>query len=194
MKPVRAGLATRSIRASRPLAFSSIWRHCSAVRWSFQSNAGRNGLGPLPRKTLPCIWPERPMPPMSAGRSLAFFSTALVAFPAAAHQSSGFCSDQPGLGEEIGCSAIAVAITVPSSSQMSVLVPLVPMSIPSRCGMGWVSESGHSGQGAGRRKGWVPLDSRRNFRVHRRDAEGAEKRKERIDPQIAQTLADFKCI
>ena len=46
------------------------------------------------------------MPPMSAGLTFAFFRTALVAAQVACHQSSGFCSDQPGLGEEIGCSAI----------------------------------------------------------------------------------------
>ena len=78
------------------------------------------------------------MPEMSAGLTLAFFSTALVAVHVAFHQSSGFCSDQPGLGEAIGCSAIAVARTFPSSSQMSVLVPLVPMSMPRRLDMGGV--------------------------------------------------------
>src|SRR5438128_1096272 len=75
------------------------------------------------------------MPPTSAGFTFAFFNTALVALHVAAHQSSGFCSLQPGLGDEIGCSAVAVARTWPSSSQMSVLVPLVPMSMPSKWGM-----------------------------------------------------------
>ena len=60
-------------------------------------------------------------------------SPALVARQAAVHQSWGFCSDHPGLGELIGCSAIAVAKTLPRSLQMSVFVPLVPMSMPSRC-------------------------------------------------------------
>ena len=132
----RAGLATRSINASRPPAFSSMSRHWSAVRWSFHKSAGRNAVAPSPRKTEPCICPERPIAPMSAALRPDFFRTARVALMVACHQSSGFCSDHPGFGEEIGCSAIAVARTFPLSSQMSVLVPLVPMSIPSRWGMG----------------------------------------------------------
>src|SRR3954447_22571410 len=75
------------------------------------------------------------MPETSAGLTRAFFSTALVARHVACHQSSGFCSDHPGFGDAIGCSAIAVASTFPSSSQMSVLVPLVPMSMPRRVDM-----------------------------------------------------------
>src|SRR6185436_4770954 len=75
------------------------------------------------------------MPPMSAGFTFAFFSTALVALHVASHQSSGSCSLQPGLGEAIGCSAVAVARTLPFSSQTSVLVPLVPMSMPSKWAM-----------------------------------------------------------
>src|SRR5271170_4828728 len=82
---------------------------------------------------------------MSAGLSLDFFSTALVAVRVADHQSRGFCSDQPGLGEEIACSAMAVARTLPSSSQMRVLVPLVPMSMPRRWGMVGVFWSGMVG-------------------------------------------------
>src|SRR3954466_13480245 len=72
---------------------------------------------------------------MSVGLSLAFLRTDLVAAQVAVHQSCGFCSDQPGLGDEMGCSAMAVARTLPSSSQIRVLVPLVPMSMPSRWGM-----------------------------------------------------------
>src|SRR5690242_7438219 len=75
------------------------------------------------------------MPLMSGGLTFAFFKTAFVALHVADHQSSGFCSDQPGLGELIACSAMAVARTFPRSSQMSVLVPLVPMSMPSRYAM-----------------------------------------------------------
>src|SRR4051812_43476756 len=75
------------------------------------------------------------MPLMSVGLSFAFLMAALVAAQVDFHQSSGCCSLHPGLGEKIGCSAIAVARTLPSSSQMSVLVPLVPMSMPRRWGM-----------------------------------------------------------
>ena len=72
------------------------------------------------------------MAAMSAGLMPARLRTAFVAAIVAFHQSSGFCSDHPGLGEEMGCSAMAVARTFPLESQMSVLVPLVPMSMPSR--------------------------------------------------------------
>ena len=78
---------------------------------------------------------DRTMAVMSELLSPAFLMTALVALMVAFHQSSGFCSDQPGLGEEIACSAVAVANTFPLSLQMSVLVPLVPMSMPRRCAM-----------------------------------------------------------
>jgi hypothetical protein len=77
---------------------------------------------------------------MSPAFSFDFFKTALVALHAADHQSTGFCSDQPGLGEEIGCSAIAVARTLPFWSQIKVFVPLVPMSIPSRWAMRGIVE------------------------------------------------------
>ena len=49
----------------------------------------------------------------------------------ACHQSSGSCSDQPGRGWSQGYSAEAEARIVPVSSIASVLVPDVPMSIPS---------------------------------------------------------------
>ena len=49
----------------------------------------------------------------------------------ASHQSSGSCSDQPGRGWSHGYSADAEARIVPFSSIAIVLVPDVPMSIPS---------------------------------------------------------------
>src|SRR4051794_15262181 len=49
----------------------------------------------------------------------------------------------------MGCSTMAVASTLPSSSQIRVLVPLVPMSMPSKCAMpgeyrGWPVDPVHS--------------------------------------------------
>ena len=72
------------------------------------------------------------MPWISVDLIFAFLRTSLVARQAAFHQSSGSCSLQPGLGEKILCSAIEVALTFPLSLHINVLVPLVPMSIPSR--------------------------------------------------------------
>src|SRR5512141_375464 len=84
------------------------------------------------------------MPEMSLPLALAFLRPAFVAAQTAFHQSAGSCSDHPGFGDEMGCSAIALARTLPSSSQMRVLVPLVPISMPSRkpmggspCGVAW---------------------------------------------------------
>src|SRR5205823_8510580 len=77
--------------------------------------------------------PESPMPAISPGLTFDFLSTAFVAAQVAFHQSCGSCSLHPGLGVEIACSAVAVARTLPSSSQISVFVPLVPMSMPSKC-------------------------------------------------------------
>ena len=84
----------------------------------------------------------------SAGLSLAFFMTALVAATVASHHSSGSCSLQPGLGQEMECSAMAVARTLPSSSQTRVLVPLVPMSMPRR----WAIVAGSIEKAKGKRQ------------------------------------------
>ena len=132
MKPVRAGLATIRIRASRPPARSSISRHSAAVRWSFQSRAGRITSPPSSRKTEPCIWPLRPMPGDVVRLELARRpGPGRTVSTVASHQSSGSCSDQPGRGWSQGYSADAEARIVPRSSIASVLVPDVPMSMPS---------------------------------------------------------------
>ena len=131
MNPVRAGLATRRIRASRPPAFSSISRHSAAVRWSFHNKAGRMTRPSVSRKTEPCIWPLRPSPATSSGRNRPDPRTCCTVSTVATHQSSGSCSDQPGRGWSQGYSAVAEARIVPRSSMASVLVPEVPMSIPS---------------------------------------------------------------
>ena len=131
MNPVSAGLATIRIRASRPPAACSISRHSSAVRWSFQSKAGRITSPASSRKTEPCIWPLRPMPATSSGRNVPAASTRPTVSTVAVHQSSGSCSDQPGRGWSQGYSAVAEARIVPRSSMARVLVPEVPMSMPS---------------------------------------------------------------
>ena len=130
MKPVSAGLATIRTNAARPPALFSISAHSAAVRWSFQSKAGRMTLPSPSRKTEPCIWPLRPIPAMSSALNAALDSTSATVFFVASHQSSGSCSDQPGWGWSHGYSADAEARIVPRSSMASVFVPDVPMSIP----------------------------------------------------------------
>ncbi len=94
-----------------PPARCSISAHWAAVRWSFQRSAGRRTFPEALRKMEPCICPERPMARMAAGFILAFLMTAAVAFLAAVHQPSGFCSVQPGLGVSMTCGDSAVART-----------------------------------------------------------------------------------
>ena len=84
----------------------------------------------LSRKTLPCICPLRPMPFTSDGLKTPFCTICLTELIVAFAQSSGFCSDQPGLGLESGYSIVTEARIVPSSRIAIVLVPLVPISMP----------------------------------------------------------------
>ena len=90
VKPVSARLPVSSTSRSKPTR-SSISAHSAPVRWSFQRIAGRIGRSEASSVTSPCIWPESPIP---ATPSVSPSSACSVA----SHQSSGFCSDQPGLG------------------------------------------------------------------------------------------------
>jgi hypothetical protein len=90
--------------------------------------AGRMTASLSSRKTAPCIWPVRPIPATSVATS---FATRATTIRVASHQSSGFCSDQPGCGENRGYSAVASASTRPASSIARHRAPVVPMSSPS---------------------------------------------------------------
>ena len=94
VKPVSARLPVSSTRRSKPTR-SSISAHSAPVRWSFQRIAGRIGRSAASSVTSPCIWPERPMPATPSVRPSSACSVA-------SHQSSGFCSDQPGRGVDSG--------------------------------------------------------------------------------------------
>ena len=76
----------------------SISSHSAWVLWSFQRIAGRITSSFESSATSPCIWPDSPMPAGSPAMFVSFSSTVSVA----RHQSSGFCSDQPGFGVERG--------------------------------------------------------------------------------------------
>ena len=88
------GCRPRSRSASAPTrsVISSHWR---LVRWSFHSSAGRITSSPPSRKTEPCIWPVSPRPAISPSTLRRDRAQHLAA---AAHQSSGCCSVQPGRG------------------------------------------------------------------------------------------------
>ena len=87
-EPVEADLAPRSPRTRRRCAGRS--------RGSPDGSGGRLESS----VTSPCIWPERPMPATPSVRPSSACSVA-------SHQSSGFCSDQPGLGVESGYGDLA---------------------------------------------------------------------------------------
>src|SRR5712692_2536936 len=81
--------------------------------------------------TKPCICPVTPMPEMSPPLTPAFVIHSRIAEQAARHQSSGPCSAQPTLEDDIGaCSAVAAPSTRPVSSSNTARVPPVPTSIP----------------------------------------------------------------
>ncbi len=91
VNPVSARFPVRAISRSSPTR-SSISAHSAAVRWSFQRIAGRITSPAASRHTSPCICPEKPDPgDLEALRDLR------ESAHRAAHQSSGSCSDQPGL-------------------------------------------------------------------------------------------------
>ncbi len=75
------------------------------------------------------------MPPMSAAFNFAARMTFFTLLTEAAHQSTGFCSDQPGFGLYSGYSTVADARIAPSSFIARVLVPLVPISMPRKTAM-----------------------------------------------------------
>ena len=97
--PVRAGLPATSRSRAAPTR-SVIQAHCAAVRWSFHSRAGRRTSSRAPRKTEPCICPVRPSP-ATASRPTAPATRPRTSC-AAAHQSAGSCSVQPGRGVASG--------------------------------------------------------------------------------------------
>ncbi len=129
VNPVRAGLPASSISFARP-TFCSISAHCVAVRWSFHIIHGRSTLPASSSSTSPCICPVRPIPAMASlpVRERTCRMLVTVAF----HQSSGFCSAQPGRGTCIGYSVVTSARTEPSGEIRTALLPDVPMSMPRR--------------------------------------------------------------
>src|SRR5216684_5194768 len=92
---------------------------------------GRSTSPRASSNTRPCICPVTPMPAMSPLVAPAFVMHSRIAEQATRHQSSGSCSAQPTLGDDIGaCSAVAALSTRPVSSSSTARVPLVPTSIP----------------------------------------------------------------
>ena len=128
MKPVTSGLPAISISRSAPIfaVSSDAWRD---DRWSAQMIAGASTRSFSPRNTAPCIWPEKPTPPIETpvpDHPTACCTAVLVA----SHHASGSCSAQPGCGRRTGYSALPVPRTVPSRSTTSALTEDVPRSMP----------------------------------------------------------------
>ena len=119
-----------SSKPCAPPAFSVIQSHCFCVRWSHQRMAGRITWFASSRATSPCIWPEKLTPAISSlgTHFTILFSPSATAF----HQSSGFCSAQPGRGVYSGYSTVALAATLPVSSTAMHFAPEVPLSMPIR--------------------------------------------------------------
>ena len=129
VNPVRAGLAVISISLLAPtlLVISS---HSFAVRWSHQIIEGRMTSQASSSITSPCICPEIPRPLISSPATPESLTTFAIVSIAASRQSSGFCSAHPLCGVYKGYSLDAEVITVPFSSNKTVLVAEVPKSIP----------------------------------------------------------------
>src|SRR5215211_2736641 len=128
MKPVASGLPAISISRWAP-TFAVTSAACRADRWSAQMTAGVSTRSFSPRKTAPCIWPEKPTPPIETPAP--DHPTAwCTAVQVACHQASGSCSAQPGCGRITGYSALPVPRTIPSRSTTSALTEDVPRSMP----------------------------------------------------------------
>jgi hypothetical protein len=99
VSPRTTGLASSSRRPAASIVAATSGSR-PAARVSIQVMAGRTVSPAASSSTKVCIWPLRPIPTTSAPGASA--STPRVASPAAAHQSSGSCSAQPGAGARVG--------------------------------------------------------------------------------------------
>ena len=89
-------------------AFSSISRHSAAVRWSFQSKAGRiTSPAGVEEDRAVHLAAQADARRRRSGRNVPAASTRPTVSTVASHQSSGSCSDQPGRGWSQGYSADA---------------------------------------------------------------------------------------
>ena len=131
MKPAAGGpgaIAASAAGSTRRRA--STW---GVLRVSAQMMAGRRGAPSAPSRTVPCIWPERPIPAMRAGSAPEAAIASRTVATAASHQAAGSCSAQPGRGCWIVCSRSAAARTrADSASRTMLLIWVVPRSMPIR--------------------------------------------------------------
>ena len=91
-------------------------------RVSAQMMAGRKAAPSAPSRTVPCIWPDRPIPAMRARSAPEAATASRTVATVAAHQAAGFCSAQPGWGCWIACSRSAAARTRAESASRTMLL------------------------------------------------------------------------
>ena len=123
MKPVRAGLATSRIRASRPPAFcldlAALGRRALIVPEQGRADHLAGGIEEDRAVHLAAQADAGDVARLEPARAQHLLRPSCLV---ASHQSSGCCSDQPGRGWSQGYSADAEARIVPFSSIASVLV------------------------------------------------------------------------
>ena len=127
VKPAKAMFAVNAESFSLPITVLS-HSVSSAVRPSFHRMAGRMTASFSSSATSPCICPPQPIPFTCSASTP--FSSSLRPSVTARHQSSGFCSDHPGLGKDSGYSLVTLLQTLPSASTSSSFTAEVPRSIP----------------------------------------------------------------
>ena len=95
-----------------------------------ESMQGPSGSSRSSSSVAPCICPERPMPRTAASACACLACNASTARSAAASQSRGFCSDQPGCGRDSSSGAELDPTTACASSISVALTADVPRSSP----------------------------------------------------------------
>jgi hypothetical protein len=105
---------------------------CAAARLSFQiPTRAASARPPASTGTTPCIW--APTPTAATAASGFRRSTADMLRTAAAHQSSGACSAQPGAGVKSSIGLDALSATRPARSTRAARADCVPTSTASTC-------------------------------------------------------------
>ena len=127
VNPANAMFAVYSVSFPLPIVLFK-YSHSFVVLPSFQRIAGRITLSFSSKITSPCICPPKLIPATSSF----FMPTVSSRIPVTdcSYQSYGFCSDQPGFGNEIGYSFETVFTTVPCLSISRSFTEEVPKSTP----------------------------------------------------------------
>ena len=127
---VKPGMAWLPVMARDSGTSASSSTHSAKARVSFHKMAARSSCCCLSSSVAPCIWPDSAMPRKPENATGWALRMAAITSSVACHQSSGFCSDQPGCGLDTRRVTPLLARMVCASSARMALTSEVPISIP----------------------------------------------------------------